>query len=126
MMMFFPEQLKTKVKSRLRDLRFVARELRATTQDRGEVRSGPSASGLAVAVADFSDNALSAIESVAIGLLSSDPKAHFGVAVAYPLDRYFGGDASAARANFARDLYFAAKGILAACLLYTSPSPRDS
>ncbi|RWX63602.1 hypothetical protein EN780_23230 [Mesorhizobium sp. M4B.F.Ca.ET.089.01.1.1] len=117
---FLPEELRTKVKERLRDARFVAREMRATTRkgqddqspERSDRAAGPA--GLVTAIADFSDSALSALESVAIGLLSSDPNAHFGSASAYPLGRYFDTENATSQALFARDCYFAAKQILLA------------
>ncbi|CAN7354227.1 hypothetical protein [Mesorhizobium sp. LjNodule214] len=117
---FLPEELRTKVKERLRDARFLAREMRASTRKGQDSQvpegvdhaAGPT--GLVTAIADFSDSALSALESVAIGLLSSDPKAHFGNASAYPLSRYFDGESASAQTMFARDCYFAAKQILLA------------
>ncbi|WP_139032238.1 hypothetical protein [Mesorhizobium amorphae] len=117
---FLPEELRTMVKERLRDARFLAREMRASarkgqdsqTPEGTDHAAGPA--GLVTAIADFSDTALSALESVAIGLLSSDPKAHFGNASAYPLSRYFDGESASAQAMFARDCYFAAKQVLLA------------
>lgn len=117
---FLPEELRTKVKERLRDARFLAREMRASAR-KGQDSQAPGGAdhaagptGLVTAIADFSDSALSALESVAIGLLSSDPKAHFGNASAYPLSRYFDGESASAQAMFARDCYFAAKQVLLA------------
>ena len=115
---FLPDELRTKVKEGLRDARFLAREMRASarkgqdshTSERIDPAAG--AAGLVTVIADFSDSALSALETVAIELLSSDPKAHFSAALAYPLSRYFG--SAGAQAMFARDCYFAAKQILLA------------
>jgi len=117
---FLPDELRTKVKERLRDARFLAREMRASARKGQDshasegIDPAAGAAGLVTVIADFSDSALSALESVAIELLSSDPKAHFRSASAYPLGRYFDGDNALAQGLFARDCYFAAKQILLA------------
>ncbi len=126
---FLPREFKVKVKERLRDARFVAREMRSqTTRVSGAAgpRGGdlpPTVSGLGRKIADFSDNALQTLETVAIGFLSSDPQAHFNEARAYPLDRYTGAASRSGQALFARESYFAAKQILRA---KGSSNPRVS
>ena len=119
MNLLLPEDLKTKVKERLRYARFVVREIHPQVRRSSELSVPNSAKsklgpGLTHRISEFSDDALQKLETMAIGFLSSDPDAHFGEARVYPLARYFGPDQSTAQALFARDCYFASKQILRA------------
>lgn len=106
--------LRTAVKERLRGARFLARELRESALKAGGAASGTPTAASAVigTIADVSDTALARLESLALGLVSADPKAHFSAPPAHPLAHYFAAPGAEGRERFARDLYFAAKRIL--------------
>lgn len=116
---FLPNDFKVKVKQHLRDVRFVARGMRppspaigASASRHAATGSGPPILEITRKISDFSDSALQTLETMAIGILSSDPQARFGAARAYPLDRYRRAGGARGAAMFARDGYFAAKQIM--------------
>lgn len=110
--------LRAVVKENLRSMRFLARELKGSvlSADRHNRWLPQPAVTLTGAVAEFSDSALSHLESAALGLVSADPKARSGTAAPRRLADYFplpGAGADPRReAVFARDQYAAAKRVL--------------
>lgn len=115
---FLPDDLKIEMKERLRDVRFIAREMRPLApraETANTPQSGPPApgfAGLTQTISELSETAFHKLESVAIGFLSSDPQSHFVEARAYPFERYRRTAGGSGKVLFARDCYFAAKWIL--------------
>lgn len=113
--MFVRSGVRGTVKDHLRNVRFVARELKDSVH---QVEHGGSAglihpaAALAGAIADFSDRKLTRLGSIVLGMVSSDPGAYSGPPPLYPLDHYLGRAGSAKQQEFARHLYAAAKHIL--------------
>ena len=106
--------LRIAVKENLRNVRFLARELKGSVAQGSPagVRLPQPAARVTEAIADFSDSSLTALETIALKVMSSHPLARTGRVPAFGLDHYLGGKQPDKDDEFARNHYAAAKQVL--------------
>ena len=106
--------LRIAVTENLRNVRFLARELKGSVAQGSPagVRLPQPAARVTEAIADFSDSSLTALETIALKVMSSHPLARTGRVPAFGLDHYLGGKQPDKDDEFARNHYAAAKQVL--------------